>query len=218
MVNYFATDRLIKLSCALAEEDEGSHAEGSHLVGNRNEHLNLETPLLLTALLTGVFAIFTLGFVSAWARGNTQPTDDTYGAAESLLGYPNWKTNLFAWHAVLMTAYFVSQVFAFVSWSIIKFSRDAAKIVHVIFHFAGIATMISGMVAVVSVLDESASPEVHVTTPHQYVGVISLVVFGLNFLLGSTMGIYTVSPSPQYRESKAAVGLAMIIIHKIFGI
>ena len=161
---------------------------------------------------------------SAWAQGDTPNEDDESGIlAYWMLGIPKWSSNLFAWHPVLMTVYFVSQAFAIACWSVITFSHHVAKIFHVLFQFAAVSSMISGLVAVVSVMNPTGtkwSDNVNVVTMHQFVGVSSVVVFGLNFFLGSymaykkAMGLPTIvkenSPKPVTLVVHQMVGLGSV--------
>ena len=123
-----------------------------------------------------------------------------------------------------MTTYFVCQVFALATWGFItdsaKSNRQVTKSIHFIFHLAGTVTLISGMVAVVSYINPpgSTDPVPTVNSVHQWAGVASIIMFGVNFLLGSTMGIYTMCISDKTREHLAKVGGGMLIVHRIVGL
>ena len=196
---------------------EVQNAQKAERIPDSNS-LDLKIPLQISSIITGILAIVVLGFISAWAQGGIPASNDDgpLSSIHWLLGSPQWNTNQFAWHPVLMTAYFVTQVFAFLSWVVITSSHDVAKIFHVIFHLAGISTMVAGMVAVVQEMNANG-PTANLTTMHHFAGVASIIVFGLNFLLGSTMGVYTAATSAEYRQAQSSVGATMLIIHRTVG-
>ena len=120
--------------------------------------------------------------------------------------------------------YFSCQVFAFATWALSdhsSLSHDAAKIMHIFFHIAGITTLISGMAAVVAFMnppDSKPSEVSNLSSVHQWIGVAAILVFGVNFLLGSTMGVYTACTSPETRKQQSSIGSNLLLSHRIVGV
>lgn len=180
-------------------------------------------PIYLLGSLVIIFGIIILGFVSGWATGTIPATDDEgLINADWMLGRPDWKDNLFAWHPVMMTSYFVCQLFAFSTWAMLGTSIDRSytKLLHTVFHLAGTATLITGMIAVVTFMTPKDLTEevASVNSLHEYTGIIALSVFGINFFLGTTMGVYTHLTDAETHSRLSFFGNGMLLTHRIVGL
>jgi len=151
------------------------------------------------AVLAGVLAI---GLVAGWAQDNKH-SDIRY------LGKPS-RSNIFAWHPVLMVCFFFCQIQALVNWSVFS-DHFIAKLAHVFAHVVGIVLLILGLIAVVRYNYDNKSPSLN--TMHGWVGVCAIAIFGSNFLWGSAMALITaINPSSKIRKF-----LPLLIMHRIIG-
>lgn len=129
-----------------------------------------------------LLAAICIGLVSNWAK---EPTTADGG----FLGIPSWETNIFAWHPILMTAgFYCAQIFAICAWSFWS-DHYSAKLCHVFFQIAGLASMIAGLWAVVKYkLDGEMAGFVSM---HSWVGIAAISMYGFNFAWGSVMALLT---------------------------
>lgn len=126
-----------------------------------------------------------LGLVSGWAQYN--PLQQQEWGAYAYLNRPSWKTNIFAWHAVLLVAgFFMSQVFALSGLAFFG-EKKYAIITNFFWQFGALTTLIAGMRAVVKYNQETDSDSL--ITMHSWIGVICIVFWAFSFLYGKVIGV-----------------------------
>eukprot|EP01034_Spumella_vulgaris_P027580 gene27580-34323_t len=143
---------------------------------------------LIRSLLTSLpffFAIGSLVLVSVWASRE----------GTNWLGVPNWGSNIFPWHPVLMTAgFFFAQVLAILSWQVDAFPTNASSVTswqrffHVFWNTAALATLIAALYVVFKYKANVARADL--TTTHEWSGILIAVLFLLQYLLGWTFSIW----------------------------
>lgn len=135
-------------------------------------------------------ALTSVGLVSAWASSGGTEDGDTF------LGVPDWRSNLFAWHPVLMVGgFFAAQVVAISLWAfdtppapvgqqqhLVRAPSAAIKLLHVFFQCAAVGTLIAGLMAIVQSALKFGSPSL--TSMHSWYGVTAVAMFGTNYLFG----------------------------------
>lgn len=141
---------------------------------------------VIFASLACSLAVVALGLVSAWAQRN--PTSQKNWGAYGYLGVPIWrnKTNIMAWHPILMVAgFFLSQVF---SLSAIAFlgNKTGAFLTHFFWQLASICTLIAGLRAMVDYKIENKISSL--ISLHSWVGVLAVVFFAFNVLTSNIIG------------------------------
>ena len=125
----------------------------------------------------------TVFLVSIWAQNN--PNDSIYNSSGFLL-VPDWDTNIFPYHVVLMTAgFFISSVIAALSWTFFE-DKLNGKIFHIFFQTAAIVSMAIGLIA--AVLDKNANNVAHLTTFHAYIGVFCIALYSITYIYGYILG------------------------------
>jgi hypothetical protein len=194
-------------------------------------------------------AMVSLSLVSAWAYEPYNEDDrEYYNGSTAYLGEPQWKKNVFAWHPVFMVAgFFFSQALAIISQSIMP-NRTAAAVSQAFWQCGAVATLISGLCAITAYkaranyqagklthFDDSflkSKPAAtrptgifieraqSLTSLHSWVGVVTVVTFGLQFLFGGISGLLDVIKfdpkvdlkGPARHLSLAAFGLSALTI------
>ena len=172
--------------------------------------MNLTIGFALTACIIGIVALI---LVSLWATNPKDSGDESYlGVPTTLMGYPG-SENVFAWHPILMVGgFFVGQVLAINTWSIIP-DHMASKILHVLWQSAALACMIAGLTAVVKEKFNDKDPSL--TTLHSWIGICGIVMFCINYLIGSFMALFT-SYLPS--DAKLRSSVDWLIMHRFFGL
>jgi len=129
--------------------------------------------------------------VCLWAK-NPDPGSKVYG--DSYLGAPSWTNEYFpSYHPVLMVAGFhFAQVLGICMWSFIP-NHLIAKTMHVCLMLGAIATMIAGLYAVVSYEQYLYVPSL--TSMHSWVGVMTVIIFGMQVVGGFSMGFLSAAGS-----------------------
>jgi cytochrome b-561 len=129
----------------------------------------------LLAICCGMAALIC---VCLWAR------DDNSNA---FLGDPEWTDKKFpSYHPVLMVSgFYFAQVLGICMWSLVP-NHEIAKAIHATLMLGSIATMIAGLHAVVAYEHNVYVPSL--TSMHSWVGVMTIIVFGLQVIGGFTMG------------------------------
>lgn len=123
-----------------------------------------------------LFAFLVLCLVAGWASksGTKYPF---------YLSPPDWKTALFEWHPILMTAgFFVAQVYALQIMNLLKGSPIATPL-HLFCHLIATASLISGLVAIVE-YKNSTPGEIHLPSLHTWIGVLATTLYLTNFIGG----------------------------------
>ena len=133
----------------------------------------------LTETLAAALTFVALVLVSVLATNRDGP----------YLGKPDWDSNIFAWHPVLMVAgFFFAQVCGIISWTFIPM-YDFAKYSHIIAQVAAFTTMISGIWAIWEYKSRLRMPSY--TTVHGWIGMSTVVMYVVTFVWGSTMAVLT---------------------------
>jgi hypothetical protein len=85
----------------------------------------------------------------------------------NFLNAPSWKSNLFAWHPVLMICgFFFSQIFAITSWGTFPAKYyHLEKFQHTLWQLAACATMVAGLIVSTTPLSNS---RFHFLTPKAF--------------------------------------------------
>ena len=142
----------------------------------QSHHL-VKIPTFL-ALLTGSLAML---LVAVWTA---VPTD----ADQHYLGAPNWSTNTFAWHPVLMVGGFLcGQIKSINDWSLFPNSRSEAKAWHIIFQTGALISVYTGLAAILKGYLEAKAPGYN--TIHSWMGVGAIILFTSNYALGEQYSI-----------------------------
>lgn len=163
--------------------------------------------LSMVSLLVAVF------LVSFWA------TDSNHGAQYGYLGEPDWTHNQFAYHPILMVAgFFLSQVLSVLAWSVAPpgAPRLWVKAVHSSVHLLGIATLITGLRAVV--VHQTQLNRASLTTMHSWIGVAAVALYGSNILWGLLMALVTqlVPADDDWAFLRSAI--EWLPVHRILGL
>jgi hypothetical protein len=134
------------------------------------------------AICCGMAAVIV---VCIWAKDPQPDGPPPYG--HTYLGTPEWTDNYFpSYHPVLMVAgFYFAQVLGICMWSLIP-EHHTAKVFHVCFMLGAVATMIAGLHAVVAYEWNLELPSL--TSMHSWVGVITVIVFGVQVIGGLTLG------------------------------
>jgi hypothetical protein len=159
-------------------------------------------------------AVVCFALVAALARDNTENGDKN---SVGFLGRPDWYSDLadkvLAWHPLLMVAgFFFSQVMAMLSWSFMP-THYSAKLMHVFWQSAALATLGAGMASVVK-YKRILKVENSLSTEHSWLGIGALCLFCVNYLLGSTMAILT----QWFPTSPIKTKLPLGFVHKFLGL
>lgn len=138
----------------------------------------------LWGTITIISAIATLILAACWANSN----------AAGFLTIPSWKTNLFAWHPILMTSgFFFSQVMAVLPFGIPLASHNVLPSVLITFwpliwNSAAMGTMLAGLYAVFKY--RANLGDTHLATIHEWTGILIAILFGLNYILNLTFIVW----------------------------
>lgn len=176
----------------------------------------------ILGILIITLGLASLGLVSAWASPGLQ----------LWLGVPNWNTNIFAWHPVLMVTSLVCQscaaaTFCFVRGSTMVNSNDPnvtgdedtrkrinshrlAKLIHFLLQIAALITLVIGLIAITSYksLDEESS----LYSLHSWLGVIAIAFFILNFSIGICMNLNFIV-TEDFIHSASDAGFILLKTH-----
>jgi hypothetical protein len=156
----------------------------------------------LAAVALGVAALV---LVCVWAS-------DEYPNEPGFLGKPSWKTNLFAWHPVLMVAgFFVAQVLGAASWNFVK-NGVYARNWHIFFQLGGLSTLVAGLWAVWKHKLDGDIPLF--TTSHAMVGIACAALYFLNFAWGGLMRVLTI----YFPDSPLRRAFDLRFAHKHLGV
>lgn len=138
------------------------------------------------AILLGAAAVV---LVVLWVQdSNTSGSNAQLG----YLGLPSFYSNPLAWHVALMVGgFYYGQIFAILSWSMLpdnnETQHNVIKAIHASLHFASAGSMIAGLVAIVRHMYEKKLESL--TTMHSWLGVAAVGMFGMTYVIGSTMSI-----------------------------
>lgn len=106
--------------------------------------------------------------------------------------------------------HFFTQVLAILTWTIVP-AHGIAKIVHVFWQTAALATLIASIIATVK--NKNNIMEDHLTSMHSWVGVATVAMFCINYVFGLTMGLITTfNPSNGLRKA-----FDLTFIHRSLG-
>jgi hypothetical protein len=121
------------------------------------------------SMVASLLTVLVIALVLAWG------TDNDVGSAISgigFLGRPNWATNPFAYHPIMMVVgYYIAVVLSLLSETVFVDSKSVA--LHGIFYCAAIACFIVGLVAVVKSKHAARTPSL--TTLHSWVAIGSII-------------------------------------------
>ena len=162
----------------------------------------------LLATLLGVGAIV---LVALWATDNdtTGPEVNQFG----FLGTPDWDSNIFAWHPVLLVAgFFFSQILALLSWSVFS-DHSLAKKVHATLQTCALCTLVSGIWAIEEYKDKKTIPSPSFTSMHSWIGLGATVMFSVTYTFGLTMALLT----QFFPQSRLRSILDLRAIHRRLG-
>jgi hypothetical protein len=157
----------------------------------------------LFALLAISCGLAALICVCIWARS----VDSNNG---TWLEQPQWNDRQFnSYHPVLMVSgFYFAQVLGVCMWSVIP-DYNIAKLFHASFMLAAIGTLIAALYAVVSYEHKTYVPSL--TSMHSWVGVMTVIIFGLQVIGGFVLGAMT-SMGPV-SEMMRKIGM----VHRAFG-
>jgi hypothetical protein len=158
----------------------------------------------LFALLAICCGMAALICVCIWAKDVEGDVFSTY------LGQPAWNDNHFnSYHPVLMVSgFYFAQVLGVCMWSVIP-DYNIAKLFHAAFMLAAIGTLIAALYAVVSYEHNVYTPSL--TSMHSWVGVMTVIIFGLQVIGGFVLGGLTAMGPVS--ETVKKIGM----IHRAFG-
>jgi uncharacterized membrane protein YphA (DoxX/SURF4 family) len=159
----------------------------------------------LFALLAICCGMAALICVCIWAKDTEGEVYSTY------LGWPSWNDNHFnSYHPVLMVSgFYFAQVLGVCMWSVIP-DYNIAKLFHAAFMLAAIGTLIAALYAVVSYEHNTYVPSL--TSMHSWVGVMTVIIFGLQVIGGFVLGGLTAMGPVS--ETVKKIGM----IHRAFGL
>lgn len=159
---------------------------------------------LAMATIAVLASILTIGLLSGWVR-----TEENY------LPPPSWYTgNKFSWHPINMVCFFVSQVLAISSWTILTpyLGKTQALCVHLVFMFCGLIFMFAGFAAIVQSKNDDETNGVyysHLRSMHSWAGITCICIFICNFLLG--IAKHFIGPSLEKTN-------IIFLLHRFLGI
>lgn len=163
----------------------------------------------LAAAFLGVGAVT---LVALWASDN-----DATGAEVNkfgFLGTPDWKTNIFAWHPVLLVAgFFFSQILALLSWSVCS-DHSFAKTVHATLQTCALCTLISGIWAIEKYKDKNPIHSPSFMSMHSWIGLGATAVFVVTYIFGLTMAFLT----QFFPQSRLRSAVDLRAIHRRLGV
>lgn len=140
----------------------------------------IKVPSIIALLTAGLSMIL----IAVWAT-NADPSS----LDQHYLGAPNWSSNKFAWHPVLMVGgLFFGQVVAINDWNLLPSSHAEAKGWHVVFQSVALVCMFTGLAAMLEMYAEANAPGFN--TVHSWVGLAAIIVFCLNYALGKRIILY----------------------------
>jgi cytochrome b-561 len=129
--------------------------------------------------------------------------------AKAVEGYSQ-PMNVLAWHPLFMVAgFFWSQAIAISSWSVLP-SYKTALAVHIFFQLAAVTTLICGLCAIAAYKRRVAGTESSLTTMHSWAGIVTVVMFGTQFLIGCAHSIINSSGNQLVISTRN--------LHKSFGV
>lgn len=105
-----------------------------------------------------------------------------------------------------VAGFFFAQVFAILSWSVFK-SVVIAKVFHVLFITAALATLIPAVIAIV--YDSESNGNGTIGILHAWIGIGAIGVFGINYLLGLLKFLIS---SNAIRESHRVIGCTAVAL------
>ena len=147
------------------------------------------------SFLAVAFAVATVVLVSVWAAYDSP----------GFLYVPNWSTNIFSWHPLLMTAgFYFSQIMGFVSLTLLPskntqccafdnprsqpasiactpWTINAASLARGFWEAAGCATLVAGLIAVFAYSNGNNLP--NLTQLHSWLGIMTSVLYFANFVV-----------------------------------
>jgi hypothetical protein len=131
------------------------------------------------------FATLAMGLVSAWAQYQPPNQIKLDAPPNNYLGEPSWRSNVFAWHPVLMVCgFYFSQVMSMAGISMFHYNKGATFLWFLFWTLAAIATLVAGLRAIVKY--KWKSEEDQLITLHSWLGIVTLLVFAFS----STYGLY----------------------------
>ncbi len=134
--------------------------------------------------MAGISALVALILGSYWASKNDS----------AFLSVPNWKTNIFPWHPVLLIVSYFSQVLAIPSWQTPGLSSGGlfslTKVLHIFWNTSALATLIVGLWAVFKY--RADKKEAHLVTSHEWIGIATASLMALNYLIGASFTLWKV--------------------------
>lgn len=114
-----------------------------------------------------VFSLFlactSIVLIILWVQDNLPNSLD-----QNFLGSPNWQSNIFSYHPLLMTLFVVFQIFAILTWSLISFNTIIAKIFHILLQTAALICMCIGLGAIVTYKNSYYIPQL--VSMHSWIG------------------------------------------------
>lgn len=163
--------------------------------------------LQATGLPAVLLAVVAIALVAAWATRNSLTGIDSAG----FLGSLTWSDNALAWHIVLAVGgFFAAQVFAINTWGLIS-NHLAAKILHFLWHTAGLVAMGVSLAAIKHFKDDVGSE--NFGSMHSLLGVMAATMFSLNYLYGAGMALMKMcseqkpSSATNIRTTHMGIGL-----------
>jgi len=147
------------------------------------------------SFLAVVFVITTVVLVSVWAAYDSP----------GFLYIPNWSTNIFSWHPLLMTAgFYFSQIVGFLSMTLLPskniqlctfdsprsqptsiactpWTINAASLARGFWEAAGCSTLVSGLIVVFAYSNGNNLP--NLTQLHSWLGIMTSILFFANFVV-----------------------------------
>lgn len=137
---------------------------------------------ILTAFLAALASVI---LVFEWS----QDKNDIPSNQRGFLGVPSWETNILPWHPILLVMFFAFQVIAAVIWSIVTNNKPLAKVIHICCQCGGLISVIVGYVAIFKYKNDKLLP--NLTTLHSWLGIATIVMYGINFCFGILMASLT---------------------------